>query len=392
MLNLSPRIAQALEDGIEKGSFEALIAEELGVELSDPRVEIQRMNIVGSLRSMGYRVSGGRGGGKIYQILEWREPEPPKTVDDWPPGLQESLRVYRETLRVQSSDRRGIDATLSIPLHEGSFGYIWSYELARDVGRMVSPRAIAIERFVTRPRQRLFALDRSDLGALLELARGLVPLSTTRVHISGLLREDALQLKTLEPRGELSRRVEAVVDLTQYSQKLSRRRREMIRKAHREIHFVGGPDSGPQLRVLELWKQLNLSKHRQPALTRDVVAMESDFYPFVWTGFRGDDPVSVVICDRLPPPNDYIATLIVEKSLNYSTVPGGHSGTSDGALTYAMEQMRLAGITHFNLGAYEGGGVGLPEHKLHFADPRDDVECFSFYLPQQEETWTSLGR
>lgn len=346
-----------------------MVAQDLRVAPDTPQAEVARMNIVGALRSVGYKVSGGRGGGKFYKVLSWTEPKPSTTVDEWDPKRRSILDWVHRGEQVTTKHRDVINRLLAgrgDRRHDWSFGFIWAYELARDTGYLCEVDGglvLVVQRFQSRPRFRIVYLGNS-LQQLEKTAHYLAPASYMNVQIRGLPSDLASQWA-----GEVWKRQQAVVELgpivsdprTVYSKRTC----ELIRQNWREVDYwdAGSNDVADMHAVLEKWRMLNEAKHRQPALTRDRVCFDNvELYPFAFIGRRQGVPVTTTVWDRLPG-DPKCATLMVEKSLNYSTIEGGHSGTSDASMYYAFVRMYQQGIKFVNLGTYEGGGIGLPQHK-----------------------------
>lgn len=378
---VSREFAEAVSRGAKKEELHQILSKEISQPPDSAPVDIARMNSIGGLRNVGFIVVGGRG--KPYRVTGFKEPEPSKGIESWDSELRARLSWLEDQHKVVVDDREEINSLLSNNYHESSFGYIWSYELARDTGFFFEYRGekvLVIRRFVQRPRFRIFSLSNSA-PVLLSLAEEVAVVSTKPVSILNISSTQMNDFKS--HRGYWSKRVEPVVRvktvLDNLSDYFNRRSLTTLRKSFREIDYREGSRSRDHLEVLDNWKTLNLHKHRQPALTRDVVAMSADFYPWSIVGYRESVPVSSVICDRLPPPYEHISTLIVEKSLNYSQYPdgspcvGGKYGTADANLIHVMEVMSDGGIELFNLGGIDGGGWGLGPHKRHYAQEEDDV-------------------
>jgi len=409
---------EALLRGVSKDELSELIAKKIDRSVDSPNVETVRMNTVASLRSVGFEVTGGRKGrGQPYRIVGFVKREPKLSVSEWTSWDRNHLDWVINHPTIGVDDNILVNkhfCRFGAPHHEASFGYLWSYELARDTGFFVEwyghAQGIVIRKFKDQPRFRIFDDGVIPVNELLKLAIMIAPGSVRPVSIVNVSAQRLSQFREFDPRGVVYPHKQALVDIrwvnTHTDDIFSKNQRSGLRKTWRETKYYQDPsfwfEDSPtrMLRVLNEWKRLNYDKHRQPALSRDEVAIKAlSIYPFAILGTREDPrvgnstvdpcyfdlsfPTSFVICDRLSGRPE-IATLLVEKSLNYSMAPdgspvyGGKSGTTDAMMSVLFSLLEDKGIEYLNMGTYDGGGDGLPAHKLRYAKSGNDVTTYTF--------------
>lgn len=397
------RLAEALLRGADKSELHQILGALSDKPLSASALDTARMNLVGGLRAIGFQVTGGRGGGKVYQVVGWEQPQASVEggIETWDKMSLRLLKTIISQPSLELGDKSWIDFYLGHKvdehLHESSFGYLWSYELARDKAFVIpwkGQKVVAIRKFENKPRWRIFDVMNS-YEHLRQVAEILSSISYRPVTIINLSEGKARAFKENEdPNAEIVLRREAMIDIpdfcSHWEEHFSKKQRKSIRQAWRDTEYrqVAGPRTmsylmiepwDDMLSVFNQWKELNLHKHRQPALTRDVVAISALIYPYKTIAYRDGVPVQFTICDVLPADEGNTATLLVEKGLNYSHFPdgtvvqGGKSGTTDAAMIKLLMDLQSNGIRWMNMGGYEGGGDGLPDHKHRYADPKNDV-------------------
>lgn len=382
-----------LERGISRDDLQRRIGEILGQPMDSAVVETARMNLVGGLRSWGFIVQGGRGGGKIYTIVGWEARVERPTSDTWTGPPRTVLDDIGQLPRITSDDRDRIREFLARrpsqeQYHENSWLYPRAYELARDTGwwfqSPVNPShaAIIMRRFVSYPRFRIFNLTLSA-SELLELAEYLSRASCRPVYIVNPGDHAMADLKLLHSRGSWGNRRQALYRTDDIANRielfLNRRGRETLRSQAREMAYHDSPSRDDQKAIVTEWRRINEPKHRQLAITRDFVAIDDDFpQTITFVGYRQSTPACLHILEPLANRPDTVAQ-IVEKSLNYRTQVGGRPGTADWNLYQTSVDLLQRGIQFINAGGFDGGGAGLAPHKRRFARDGDDIVSRSFY-------------
>ena len=414
-----PEVAsRLLGAGILKSELEALVRESLG-DLSHlgeaacaSRIETARMNLIGGLRNVGYIVEGGRQNRSLpYRIVGFEAPKEKRPISVWGGKIWDEIQqcprilntyAWRNRLRTllwQFSDSKR-------DFHERSLHYLFCYEMANDRAYFYESNsggmAIILQKHRELPRFRIYNLN-MGMQSLMSLAEYIAPISMAKIRILPLDEAEARELRTLDSRVVNTKRVSAIYDWENLRERqreiLGNRGMTSLRKAYREIDWKPLTlDLGPSAKeVIDVWKKLNVDKHRQLAITRDYRSLEialanlhcREQYEHAFVGLREGHPVCLHIADGIGLGNDFTA-LIVEKSLNYSSfsdgseVPGGKYGTAD-FNTFALGDYMLSqGIRYMNAGTYEGGGHGLPQHKQRFAS----IDQFSYVSEMPYETVT----
>ncbi|MDM7940118.1 MAG: hypothetical protein QUS07_07240 [Methanothrix sp.] len=387
------------EEGISKGDMLRKIAELTGKRSTDPEVDIMSLNFVGSLRSVGYIVSGGRYRrlGENYRILGFETPKIKPTTDQWSEADQMLLRKFQEMSIPMGADHvsetifreaiafRGEDR----PLHEMSWMYASCYELGgKSRGyfweEMSGLKVLIFQRDVTRPSFRILPLSGEPADVYL-LAQQLGRISVNSVKIVNATMKEVEFFKTKIPTLYWERGKQAVYsceDILSHPEKyFNERARTTLRKNLRSSTFMtslemsGTFEPAQSQSVIDRWRKYNEPKQRQLAITRDYLAVTgSSLGKISILGFRDGYPCCLHILDRLTNHPEYAAQ-IVEKSLNYSAILGGAPGTADLNLHRTCEYLISMGIKFINAGMYMGGTDGLARHKLRlrFSEETDQA-------------------
>ncbi len=380
-LSKLPRcVIEALLNGVSKADLEALLVDE-GETLTPAEIDIRRMNAVGSLRAFGYVIPRMRGHYQITGFEEKREIIPasewtgrPRAVLEW---LCSCQTVLEEDLpRVQ---RKLAGLPLVHTAHENCSGYLWCYELARDTGYFIENEygsCIAIQKFITAPRLRIFNTG-MDAEGLLLLAKTLSLASLQAVGILNLPLEFAQDLKKLDPKGYINKRQEAIYSTWEISEHperfLNKRALTQLRKNQRDTYLVeldhrdteiSRKAKNLQHEVVDIWKQHLERRHRQLAITRDYIAIEMGL-DLSYVGMREGISVSSNVLDQLPNRPDVAADLM-NKARSYSEMKGGRPGTSDWALHEVCKKLLSRGVEWYQAGSFLGGGEGLEAHKKRY--------------------------
>lgn len=370
--SISETVLDALLSGIDRESLDIYMAGS-----SREEREIARMNLVGTLRSLGFTITGGRGGGRIYRIWRWEEPKPKTTVAEWSDEDRESLAQVQSDpvelldfayagLKIRDSIDAGIADAES---HESGPLELFSYELGASSTQgfwTEGRRGIVIQRFVNRPVFRIRPFTMSD-DEIVDLAQRLSKLSVRPIQIIDVNKATARRLLEAFPiRPSVTKNRQSILSTQKAvdfsSSVFNKRAQSMIRKNDRETTFVrllSGGEAACQ--VIDEWRVAAESKQRQLSITRDYVAAEIDAPKFLFLGLRNDIPVSLHILEQLTPT---MCSQIVEKSLNYRGVLGGQPGTTDWNLFATSRALLEMGILEINMGHIFGGTFGLAEHKL----------------------------
>lgn len=393
------KYAELLIRGVDKAELQQVIAADLGVaDPSSSEVEVARMNIAALVRSAGYELQGGRKGRNLpYKILSYNPPKVKPTVDQWDghPRLTYDWVHQLENLTASSYDwvTEGLLESHRSDLHwhEHCFLYPYTYELAKhDRGFLYDPgeegKAIIVQRFTNYPRFKIINLSILDPVILLQLAEYVAQASTKRVKIVNVFPDQVKELKRLDSKGWIEKRTQAVYRCEEIANNprkfMSLSECSAVRKHFRDLQFdevqPGGMYVEQQTRLVDIWRGVNEPKQRQLAITRDYEAIKASSPSTIVTmGWRDGDPVCLRIFDRHPLSPEWVSEL-VEKALNYRTMPGGRSGTTNFSLVASCQLLLEKGIKYINGGGYEGGGEGLPVHKSRFARPEDDVTSLTF--------------
>lgn len=362
--DLSQEIVRLLLGGVEKDVLDPMVGGELG-----------RMNLIGSLRAIGFQITGGRGGGKTYKLIGFEEKEASLPLDQWPHDLQSRVEFTRLYPASQKELERMIAAPHFAnmdPIHESSLLQVLSYELgASATAGYLWEDLLVIERFPNRPAYKIHPFH-DDVEEMILVAQYLGAISTKPVQIVGLSQSMAARIKFKRPKWTISKHAQAVYDTRTigYSPEvhLSKQQMKGLRKAIRENEMLRvTSDSAAIQNVIHTWKTTVGHRQRQLSINRDFVAASSKVDGQInLLGMRGNDLISCHIFDGITGSNTMAQ--IVEKSLNYSWQPGGRSGTADWNLVRACQILSDMGYQTLNAGHIGGGSDGLAEHKLKLLD------------------------
>lgn len=367
--------------GISQVNLEVSLVHLMGYPFGDPRITTARMNFVGSLRSWGFVVSGGRKGGSFYRIEGWAEKVAKPDISQWV-GLSKETYEWVRTFQPFKDDRASYDRfklfvsqrSHSDIKHENCFLYLWAYELTKSQGWFFSPGwmfggCVVIQKFYNYPQFKIFNLF-SQPGELLSLAERLAPASTRPVRIINIPEDQINEYRRLHPQGSWSHREEGiydVVDIAEHPDKyLNKRAMTTLRAREKDTTFLGGMPRIHQHQIVDTWKSFNEPKHRQLAITRDHRAIDSMCSSKItFGGYREGQPVIHHLFDILAN-NPEVVSLMNEKSLNYSDMPGGKPGLSDYNQVMTCRALAERGIKYIQSGGLDGGGIGLPDKKKKY--------------------------
>jgi hypothetical protein len=377
-----------LLEGISKEKLEEEIARIKNVPITHASVSITRMNIAGGLRSWGYLVSGGRQGrNQPYKVTGWVTKAEKTIASQWQGQARDRLKwIESLTPFVETDEERVRNALANRPssdmLHECAFMYMYCYELARDRAWWVDDHMLVMARFYSYPRFRVFNLD-ATVPELLSVAKYIAPASVKPVYIVNPSLKQLKDIKRGDPGGSFGKRLQAVYRIEDIAQHpdvfFNSRSLEQLRSNSRQMQYTDVSVSKDQLKIISEWKRINEGKMRQLAITRDIVAVNAKTSKKITlTGYREGKPACLHILDPLSNRPDTIAQ-IVEKSLNYKTQEGGRPGTADYNLVMTCRYLLERGYKYLACGGFDGGGVGLPQHKRKFAKIEDDIASQAFY-------------
>lgn len=396
----SQRVADLLVAGCSKAKLEAALEAEQNLT-HEAAIDVARMNLIGSLRIAGFTIPRKRG---FYQVIGWKKPVEKLGCETWTGASRDTLD-WVESLPVLGADADSI-AWTNLGLvdgeqtkwHERSLGYVYCYELesAHTTGyRYTSPsggQAIVLKRFVRRPRLKILQLSLTT-HEIVRLARDLAPASLIAVKIVNAgpqLVQDLRQNRDLG--AEVSRHREAVYECHRIAYRrdewASKRLQSTLRKGEREIDYAylmtpTDEDRAQMKQVVDVWREFNEIKHRQLAIRRDYASIDlgEALRMHLFLGTRDGLPVCIQVFSDVP--DTGVTVLVTEKSLNYRAMPGGRFGTADFNTTAACRFFADHpgfGVTHVNAGTYEGGGIGLADHKDRYATPELDETSMTVRL------------
>lgn len=394
-----PRIVGALFQGISKTDLNNLVAEVEDLEVDSVQVEVARMNLVGSLRSVGVIIPKVRG---FYQIDGYEKPREKVPANEWTGKAREVLDWVYQLPELSTNHVPSIQTSLlsgeETLFHERSLGYIYCYEVGSrgtsgylyTSGRS-SNQAIVLQRFTSQPRMRIFQLS-LNVDELLRLARLLAHASLRPIRVINVGPALAGTLKGISRlQASFTSRREAVYHCRKIASHPERfwnkRGLSTLRKHERETAWREAvpADRDDMKWVVKTWKEHLEQRHRQLAISRDFVSVDL-FSALEMPSFIGERevlhsrkelkvadtvPVCIHIFSQIPGMN--AVSLITEKSLNYRGMLGGRFGTADYNLFKACQWLADRGTDLINAGTYEGGGIGLPSHKSRFAQRENDV-------------------
>lgn len=398
----SVEIATKLLAGIDRDDLLGLVSGD-----TPEARQIDQMNLVARLRALGYVVQGGRchllrdRPKTFFQIIDYRRRVYAPGATSWD-GERRELLQWVHQLPELNGETQGLMSTIddslrrfTRPLHEGSWGYLLCYEgsrllkggRARSSHLFVSPEGTAVltQRDTIYPRFTIVVLDlvpeRVDW-----LAKQLATISFRPVRA---INADPVAMKRLDPAGHGETRKQFVYRLEDLAvgATLSSRARTYVRRHERTTTFSAGCPSEVKL-LIDRWREVNEPRRRQLSSSRDYVAIDylhHDAERFYATRADGT-PCACHILSVLPAFPTYVAQ-IVEKSLNYPTIPGGEAGTS--YYNYVMTARALLdrGYTHIN-GGCDGGEGGLGSFKRSISKVEDDLKLFEWYASYPtERSW-----
>lgn len=389
--NCSPTVADALLVGVSKSDLQSLFGVEMSLPADDPQVDVARMNTVGSLRALGYEVSGGRQGRSVpYKILGWSPIDEYLPAETWQGPEREVLDeiLLGGELRGDEVEQWKSRIQFSIsglsPAFESSVDYLSTYEMARDRAfEMCHGRAIVLWRFPNMPRLRIFNLG-LDVKSLDHLAQWLSKASLTRVRVVIVNESDAGQLRNMG--WEVTRHRQALYDpkwiMDNLNSLFSKTQRSLLRQHERQstIELAYGQlrprEVSEATALIQMWKATNEKKQRQLAIGRDFRAVEIGTDLAILVRRLSGELVALQLLGRSI---TRVASQLVEKALNYRHMPGGQSGTSDFSFVHGLDQLRrMLGYRVINGGDIDGGTVGLAEHKLKLCNGKTFTSYVAF--------------
>ncbi len=378
----NPRVTAALLQGISGPDLDSLLRSESLL----PTPDTARMNLIGSLRGSGFTVLGGRQGGTIYRVTEWEKPESKVTswssyqlaVRQWFDDLPDVLASDAGEVRYHLSTRPDTDVR-----HENTWLYLWGYELVgntsnRAIGKFFrsSSGSFIIKRtFADRPRFSLIDLDASP-EELYAAARTLSSISFAPVKIINPRVESLSDLDRLfETHLRREDVKQPIYDLNKLVQNpsefFSRQSWKTARKMLREVQFteyIGGilEPTEYQNTIIDRWREIREGSQARPAIRRDyVISGMISTSKISILGFREGHPVSYRVVECLSN-NSEFASDLVEKSINSSAYPGGHSGISDASLLTIARRLTARGVKFLNGGESSSVGPKLTQYKHKF--------------------------
>lgn len=349
--------------------------------------ETPRMNIVSALRYAGYEVIGTE---EIpYQVLSWKEPI--RKEFKWTPERIE-IQKWVDSLRPFCLSHEGIitEALLtrgSTRWHDCSFGTLWAYEAVGNThpGRAMTwlledgdgGLAILHRRHSKVPKYRI-----TDINLKLDQYKVLIPylsqLSDRPIPIKNLEPGRATKILSLFPKVSQLRQHQSIYLLDQvlgYPEKfLSKKSLKSTRKCLREVRWeIVSMDnlahSTDARYIIDTWKRYKGATQHRLSIGRDYILLDGVVNGvIVIMGYRNLTPVSLRILSEIPEksfPESGVADL-VEKSFNYSNMPGGHSGMSDACLYAICKILRPLGYTYINGGEAASVGRNLVNYKRKF--------------------------
>ena len=380
------------DEGISAQDFDLLVGS-----------TIDRMNTVGSLRGEGFLITGGHG--KMYHVSGWEKPIVEEF--DWTPKRLE-VREWIDRFAplelahcLEINDRLKKRETSRI--HESSFGYLWAYEAVANLtpGRakaflMREPlRGLAVlqQRFANAPRLRVI-----DIDLPVDTYRKLIPylsiLSTKPVEIRSLTPSKLELLKLAFPGAEIGKAHQSIYNTRAISSNpesyFSKKSWKSTQKNLREVSFQLVPMDSEARRadakfIIDTWKQRRGPDQLRLAIGRDYALIDQQVpWCFYIMGYRGSQPVSLRILSLIPGEHRGAADL-VEKSFNYSDLPGGHSGMSDTSLIETCRLLYEQGIEYINGGESASVSTGLVDYKTKFEESRVWSYTITPKIPQEVE-------
>lgn len=399
---IEPRLqglAAALAEGVEKDSLHSQVAVAMGVKEDHPSVQVARMNLIGGLRSTGYQVTGGRGGGKLYQIVGFSEEKTEKaSIEDAAAEVRAPFEwlCQHELLAETPATIARLDSEYAQRPHESlmhssNWMHLWAY---RGAGRnklwlveLDDSLNIVVQKFVNRPKLSIIWVG-GPLEGSVRLAERLAPSSLGAMSITGMELNRVDELKALHPKGSVDNRSTAIYNLKDFVENpdkyLNKRSRSTLKARLKDTELVVNPGTGAQRAVIDVWRKGNQDRHRQLAINRDFMAVDSIAEGKITTGGRREDHwVAHHLVYRVPNRSDAVM-LANEKSLNYADMPGGKYGMSDWNQMTMAKLLVDQGINYMQSGGLDGGGVGLPDKKKKYAESFVDEPSFILDLPRAQ--------
>jgi len=394
---LAPELADSLLAGVTKEELEILIIKaSLSESLTKQVLDIKRMNLIGGLRAEGFQITGGRRGGKVYQVVDWVEPTgPEKTTEDFDDDQRSRLQQL-ESLQVLTIDQKSIDAALPILTsgrpdlhllaHERSLMSILCYDVSGNdayIYRGHGGDALIVRRFKRTPSFKVIPLT-MDYVECFNLIEWLMPISFKPPKLLYIPDAWVAHLKDDWPGVVIDKATEAIYDVERFATRPKtlwhgdddrKRRKQDELTRFVQLEWGGETLAGT---IIEEWRKVNEVKQRQLAIRRDyhsVIIQIPTKKTFI--GLRENLPVCLSVVDKIGP--DVYAE-ITEKSLNYASQPGGRSGTTDYTLWKTCVMLHEEGIRWLSYGHIHGGEAGLTQKKTRMAEQLITVASATFPL------------
>lgn len=341
-----------------------------------------RMNLIGALRAKGCVIPKERGWYHITGIKQ--ETEAQATSDEWPAEQRKILDWFlKQPAPTAAYLRAYLKAYAAhVPIHGLSAGQILSYEMAKDEGRILPDGSIGLMKFRSLPRFRIACPG----DRVVDIAHLLARVSVRPVKVI------TSPIPPPLPFVKRTKTREAIYDCTRMSQGealFNSRGRSTFRHNLRTMRYERLTHSNaPDARdLITKWKNgPSGKKQRQLAITRDFKAIElalrdDEVASLSYIAYRDDgNACALHIADRLPGAPEY-ASQLIEKSLNYTQLPGGYNGTTNANIYLAAKEYLKVGIKYIQGGAYYGGTEGLVKHKEMLTNSENDVIHFEYELP-----------
>lgn len=383
--NISKELAEKLLEGVDKIALTELLRNGSTVEAV---VEKRRMNLIGSLRNLGFNVSGGRRGGNIYRILDWADPRDEPTFDvlNFRPFQTENLKRV-QSLPKLTSKQADVDkyfyplwgalgqSTNPDESHEKSILQMFCYTIANNQAYLYEKGGrlgIIIQRFSSKPVMKLIPITLT-FDETVEAANLLSTVSFRAVKILNIPNDWEASVRELG--WSVEKNAEAIYDLDRFANKpqtwMNTRALEGLRRSRKDTAFLEITEGDELIsQVIEEWRKVNEPKQRQLAISRDYLSFMIGLRTkMTFLSMREGSPVGIHIVDPVCGPlADQVVCQVTEKSLNYRSSPGGRSGTSDYNLWATSVSLLSKGYKLFNVGHIHGSEPGLAERKLRLAD------------------------
>lgn len=397
-------IAQALLDGVDRDGLSSLLGSD-----GAPAAVVgkRRMNLIGSLRSIGFDVTGGRRGGNVYRILSYDDPSSKivTTIDSFNEE-QRAILAEIDTWEPFSSKQADVNrffyslwGALSLsPLnnraHEKSLLQMLCYDVSKNRAFIVSRGVrlgVVIQRFTQKPAFKLLPGTLS-FEETVSIAEMLQKVSFRKVKVAYIPDEWVAGFKDLGWAIETSQ--EAILDIKRFANHpeswAGKKGPKELRRFEKDTRLYR-VDNGDTLieQVIEEWRKINEPKQRQLAIVRDYLSFLITIPSSLkFLSLREGLPVAVMILDAVCGPEaDSTVAQVTEKSLNYRESLGGRSGTSDYNLWATCRALDTLGYRWLNTGHIHGSEQGLAERKTRLADEILTVSSANLHLDKffQEE-------